>query len=101
PTPGHTQGHCCLLFENRFLFTGDHLAWDREEKCLAAFHDYCWYSWTVQTESMSRLSEYAFEWILPGHGQQVHLALDEMQRQLRSLIERMRMAENDSFNPEP
>src|SRR3954469_12656873 len=28
-TPGHTSGHCCLLFDNRYLFTGDHLAWDR------------------------------------------------------------------------
>ena len=25
-TPGHTRGHCALLFEDRFLFTGDHLA---------------------------------------------------------------------------
>src|SRR4051794_24339155 len=24
-TPGHTGGHCVLLFQNRFLFTGDHL----------------------------------------------------------------------------
>jgi glyoxylase-like metal-dependent hydrolase (beta-lactamase superfamily II)/ferredoxin len=22
PTPGHTSGHCCLLFRDRFLFTG-------------------------------------------------------------------------------
>jgi len=45
PTPGHTKGHCVLLFQNRFLFTGDHLDWDREEKLLAASEDYCWYSW--------------------------------------------------------
>src|SRR5262245_14808241 len=29
PTPGHTEGHCVLLFQGRYLFTGDHLAWDR------------------------------------------------------------------------
>ena len=29
PTPGHTKGHCVLLFQDRFLFTGDHLDWDR------------------------------------------------------------------------
>src|ERR1700727_2520207 len=29
-TPGHTKGHCVLLFQNRFLFTGDHLDWDRD-----------------------------------------------------------------------
>jgi ferredoxin len=27
-TPGHTKGHCVLLFQDRFLFTGDHLDWD-------------------------------------------------------------------------
>ncbi len=92
PTPGHTVGHCCLLFKNRFLFTGDHLAWDRDEKCLVAFHDYCWFSWPIQTESMVRLSEHSFEWILPGHGQRVHLARDEVQRQMRMLIDRMQSA---------
>ena len=25
PTPGHTEGHCVLLVQDRFLFTGDHL----------------------------------------------------------------------------
>ncbi len=31
PTPGHTKGHCVLLFRDRFLFTGDHLDWDRDD----------------------------------------------------------------------
>ena len=31
-TPGHTRGHCVLLFQERFLFTGDHLDWDREAR---------------------------------------------------------------------
>src|SRR5213594_1317860 len=26
PTPGHTRGHLVLLYRDRFLFTGDHLA---------------------------------------------------------------------------
>src|SRR5947207_2008531 len=36
PTPGHTLGHCVLLFQNRYLFTGDHLAWDRDGQRLSA-----------------------------------------------------------------
>src|SRR2546428_4063929 len=24
PTPGHTRGHCVLLYKQQFLFTGDH-----------------------------------------------------------------------------
>ena len=89
PTPGHTLGHCVLLFDQYFLFTGDHLAWDRDEQRLAASEDYCWYSWPRQIESMRRLAELRFDWVLPGHGQRVHLSPNAMQRQMKDLIERM------------
>ena len=89
PTPGHTKGHCVLLFQNRFLFTGDHLAWDRDERRLAASEDYCWYSWPQQAESMRRLADYRFEWVLPGHGQKVHLPANEMRAQILRLAETM------------
>ena len=90
PTSGHTAGHCVLLFAQRYLFTGDHLAWDRERSALTAFRDYCWYSWEEQTASMARLAEYRFEWVLPGHGQRFRLPADEMSRQMRVLVEAMR-----------
>jgi glyoxylase-like metal-dependent hydrolase (beta-lactamase superfamily II)/ferredoxin len=90
PTPGHTAGHCVLLFRERFLFTGDHLAWDRHGDELEAYPDYCWYSWPRQIESMRRLADFAFEWVMPGHGQRVHLPGDEMQRQMHALVARMR-----------
>jgi glyoxylase-like metal-dependent hydrolase (beta-lactamase superfamily II)/ferredoxin len=89
-TPGHTKGHCVLLFQNRFLFTGDHLDWDRDEERLAASEDYCWYSWPLQTESMKRLAEYRFEWVLPGHGQKVHLPADEIHAQMLRLVKSMK-----------
>jgi glyoxylase-like metal-dependent hydrolase (beta-lactamase superfamily II)/ferredoxin len=89
PTPGHTRGHCVLLFRERFLFTGDHLAWDRHERQLEAYHDYCWYSWPRQVESMRRLAEFGFEWVLPGHGQRVHLPAEDMRRQMKELVGRM------------
>jgi glyoxylase-like metal-dependent hydrolase (beta-lactamase superfamily II)/ferredoxin len=93
PTPGHTRGHMVLLINNRYLFTGDHLAWDRDEQRLIAFHDYCWYSWPAQRESMARLLNYSFEWVLPGHGQRVHLPVQQMRRELSALVRRM--AEKD------
>ena len=31
PTPGHTRGHVVFLYRNKFLFTGDHLAWSPRE----------------------------------------------------------------------
>jgi glyoxylase-like metal-dependent hydrolase (beta-lactamase superfamily II)/ferredoxin len=68
PTPGHTRGHVVLLYKNRFLFTGDHLAWSPERETLTAFRSVCWYSWDEQIRSMERLLDYNFEWVLPGHG---------------------------------
>ncbi len=88
-TPGHTKGHCVLLFQDRFLFTGDHLDWDRDQRRLAASEDYCWYSWPRQAESMKRLADYRFEWVLPGHGQKVHLPADAMREQVLQLTNAM------------
>ena len=68
PTPGHTRGHAVLLYRNKFLFTGDHLAWSERRNGLVAFRDACWYSWKEQTRSMERLLDHSFEWVLPGHG---------------------------------
>jgi glyoxylase-like metal-dependent hydrolase (beta-lactamase superfamily II)/ferredoxin len=68
PTPGHTRGHAVLLYRNRYLFTGDHLAWSARRGHLVAFRDACWYSWEEQIRSMERLLDYSFEWVLPGHG---------------------------------
>lgn len=90
PTPGHTRGHMCLLVENRFLFTGDHLWWSRTHQSLNAGRDVCWHSWEEQARSMAILAQYSFEWVLPGHGQRVRQAPDEMRRQILQLVSRMR-----------
>jgi glyoxylase-like metal-dependent hydrolase (beta-lactamase superfamily II)/ferredoxin len=68
PTPGHTRGHAVLLHRNKFLFTGDHLAWSRRRGHLVAFRDANWYSWPETIRSMERLLDFEFEWVLPGHG---------------------------------
>jgi glyoxylase-like metal-dependent hydrolase (beta-lactamase superfamily II)/ferredoxin len=69
PTPGHTRGHAVLLHRDRFLFTGDHLAWSRRRGHLVAFRDANWHSWPETVRSMERLLDYSFEWVLPGHGE--------------------------------
>lgn len=89
PTPGHTRGHCDLLYRNRFLFTGDHLSWDRDARRLHASRRVCWYSWTEQKRSMARLLDFSFEWVLPGHGQRVRLPEEQMRAELAALLERM------------
>ncbi len=68
PVPGHTRGHMVLLYKNKFLFTGDHLAWSPARETLTAFRSVAWYSWPEQTRSMTKLLDYDFEWVLPGHG---------------------------------
>ena len=92
PTPGHTRGHCVLLYKGRFLFTGDHLWWSRAQQRLGASKAYCWYSWAEQAEAMERLRDVTFEWVLPGHGQWIKLPPEVMRRELTELIERMRAA---------
>jgi len=80
PTPGHTRGHAVLLYRDKFLFTGDHLAWSERRNGLVAFRDACWYSWTEQIRSMERLLDFRFEWVLPGHGWRYHASDPETMR---------------------
>ena len=90
PVPGHTRGHVVLLYRNKFLFTGDHLAWSPNRNSLIAFRRACWYSWTEQTKSMHKLLDYEFEWVLPGHGRIHHDSAASMRDQLENCIQWMK-----------
>lgn len=91
PVPGHTRGHMVLLYKEKFLFTGDHLAFDPEINELEAFRGACWYSWEKQIESMEKLAHYDFEWVLAGHGDRVRLSATEMHEKLLVLIAQMKL----------
>jgi glyoxylase-like metal-dependent hydrolase (beta-lactamase superfamily II)/ferredoxin len=82
PVPGHTRGHTVLLYNNKFLFTGDHLAYSQELQHLYAFRNACWYSWTEQVVSLAKLFNYQFSWVLPGHGHRFHAKPSAMQESL-------------------
>jgi glyoxylase-like metal-dependent hydrolase (beta-lactamase superfamily II)/ferredoxin len=88
-TPGHSRGHMVLIYKNTFLFTGDHLAWNREKRELEANKEYCWYSWKAQVESMRQLAHEQFDWVLPGHGDRIHLPKEEMTKAMDSLLQTM------------
>jgi len=90
PTPGHTAGHCVLLYRNKFLFTGDHLWWRDDRGGMGASHSYCWFSWEEQKKSLARLLDYEFEWLLPGHGRRKHLPKNEMHAALGELVSRLK-----------
>jgi glyoxylase-like metal-dependent hydrolase (beta-lactamase superfamily II)/ferredoxin len=90
PTPGHTRGHAVLLYRDKYLFTGDHLAWSPVRRTLTAFRSACWYSWEVQTRSMEKLLQYNFDWVLPGHGRIHHDTPEAMRRHLEGCVEWMK-----------
>lgn len=89
PVPGHTKGHTVLLYHNRFLFSGDHLAWSAQLQHLYAFRSACWYSWQELLVSMQKLAKYSFEWVLPGHGRRYHADQATMQQQMQQCLDWM------------
>jgi glyoxylase-like metal-dependent hydrolase (beta-lactamase superfamily II)/ferredoxin len=94
PVPGHTRGHAVLLYRNKFLFTGDHLAWSPARRTLTAFRNACWYSWEEQIRSMAKLLDnywqWNFEWVLPGHGRIHHDSPENMRRHLERCVDWMK-----------
>jgi glyoxylase-like metal-dependent hydrolase (beta-lactamase superfamily II)/ferredoxin len=88
PVPGHSQGHTVLLYKSKFLFTGDHLAFDSELSHLIGFRQYCW-SWSELIKSMQKLAKYDFEWVLPGHGRRYHADVLSMRSAMQKCIDWM------------
>ena len=86
PVPGHTPGSCALLYNDRFLFTGDHLWWDPETRSLDAPRRLVWRSRAL-VHSIRKLVDYRFEWILAGHGDRIKLSREEMREHLRVLVD--------------
>jgi glyoxylase-like metal-dependent hydrolase (beta-lactamase superfamily II)/ferredoxin len=87
PVPGHTAGSMALLYKEQFLFTGDHLWWDSKQKILGAPNRLVWRK-RVLVDSIQKLLDYRFEWVLAGHGDRTHLSRDAMKAQLQALVER-------------
>ena len=90
PVPGHTRGSTCLLYREKFLFSGDHVWWDPERKRISASRQVCWYDWPKQTASMEKIAQFRFQWLLPGHGTRCRLPADQTAGQLARCAERMK-----------
>jgi glyoxylase-like metal-dependent hydrolase (beta-lactamase superfamily II)/ferredoxin len=86
PVPGHTPGSSALLYDQRFLFTGDHLWWDPKTRSLQAPQRLVWRSHAM-VQSLEKLLGDQFEWVLPGHGDRIKLTPEEMRHQLRLLVD--------------
>ena len=87
PVPGHTPGSMALLYDERFLFTGDHLWWDPESGTLEAPQRLVWSERHLH-ESIATLLEVRFEWVLAGHGDLIRLPVADMHAHLRALLGR-------------
>jgi glyoxylase-like metal-dependent hydrolase (beta-lactamase superfamily II)/ferredoxin len=87
PVPGHTEGSMALLYAGGYLFTGDHMGWDREINGLRLATVYVWHEDSLR-RSTERLLEYDFEWVLPGHAEQKHLPAALMKQELHRLLAR-------------
>lgn len=98
PVPGHTKGHTVMLYKQKFLFTGDHLAFAPYLEHLYAFSRFCWYSWSEQINSMTKLAAYDFEWILPGHGRRYNSDRQTVNQQMQKCISWMKQQETPNLN---
>lgn len=90
PVPGHTKGSVCFLYQNKYLFTGDHLAFSPELGHLYAFKGACWYDFKTQIKSMEKLLDYDFEYVLPGHDAPYSASKELMQDSLKKCISWMK-----------
>ena len=89
PVPGHTKGSISLLYNDKYLFTGDHLAMNPNRAHPTAFNNHCWYNWEEQIKSMKKIAEYNFEWILPGHSLRCYFPRGEMAEKIQMCIDWM------------
>lgn len=87
PVPGHTAGSMALLYREKFLFTGDHLWWNPLSRSLGAPTRLVWRK-RVLVDSIQKLLDYRFEWVLAGHGDRVRLPAEEMRDHVRALVTR-------------
>ena len=87
PVPGHTQGSMALLYADRYLFTGDHMGWDRDVNGLRLATVYVWNE-EILRRSTARLLDQRFEWVLPGLADRIHLPAARMKQELQRLLDR-------------
>jgi glyoxylase-like metal-dependent hydrolase (beta-lactamase superfamily II)/ferredoxin len=87
PVPGHTPGSMALLYNNRFLFSGDHLWWNRDLQQLGTPERLVWNDAQLE-QSVRKLLNHSFEWVLPGHGERINLHQGDMKKAVAHLLQR-------------
>jgi glyoxylase-like metal-dependent hydrolase (beta-lactamase superfamily II)/ferredoxin len=101
PVPGHTAGSMALLYKNLFLFSGDHLWWDRDREQLGTPERLVWNDAQLKW-SIRKLLNHSFEWVLPGHGERIHLHPGDMKKAVDHLLQHrwnFQLSPSGFFNP--
>jgi glyoxylase-like metal-dependent hydrolase (beta-lactamase superfamily II)/ferredoxin len=90
PVPGHTAGSMALLYQNEFLFSGDHVWWSEARGRLHASRCVNWHCWDTQVRSLRRLLRFQFRCILPAHGRRCESPTAEaMRHELARLLSQL------------
>jgi glyoxylase-like metal-dependent hydrolase (beta-lactamase superfamily II) len=76
-----------LLYNNRFLFSGDHLWWNRDLQRLGTPERLVWDDAQLE-QSVRKLLTHSFEWVLPGHGERINLHQGDMKKAVAHLLQR-------------
>lgn len=71
PTPGHTPGHVCLLFED-ILFAGDLV--ENKKGSLTPYPSFWNWDSAALQKAIKDISDYDFKWICPAHGKPIERA---------------------------
>ena len=73
PTPGHTPGHICLLY-NDVLFAGD-LIENKKGKLIPYPEGWNWDN-SAMLQSFDKVARLSFKWVCPAHGEPVERGVD-------------------------
>ena len=101
PVPGHTRGSVVFHVEDRWLFTGDTLHWNRRRRHLDVFPRQTWYSWERLADSMDVLARLRVDWVFPGHGMWAHVGTDAYTAEMTQLGPSMRDVGRTAWRQRP
>lgn len=101
PVAGHTRGSVVFQVDERWLFTGDTLHWNRRRGQLDVFPRQTWYSWDRLADAMDVLARLRVEWVFPGHGAWHEVGADVYAGQMARLGASMRKAGRTAWSRRP
>jgi glyoxylase-like metal-dependent hydrolase (beta-lactamase superfamily II) len=95
PAPGHTEGHCMLLYDGQFLFCGDSVSVSGDELTVGPA-EWTWQNVELNIESVRRLASLTLSGLLPDHGKVLQADSAEIRKRILAGVEKARSAPYDN-----